>query len=267
VITILGASGFIGSNLLAAARTSGIACFAPGRGELLDDRDLGTVVYCIGLTASFRERPLDAIEAHVGLLADLLARGRFDRLLYLSSTRVYRRTDGLCSETSPLVFAPHDPDDLYGLSKAAGEAAVLSIPSGVVLRLSNVYGLGMPEDGFLGSILRDVETRASVILQQAPSSAKDYVGLGDVVDLTLRIASSGRERIYNVASGRNVTHAELAAALAGASGATVRFADSAPAEMFPPVDISRAVREFGFRPSALLADLPALLAARAGTRA
>jgi len=63
----------------------------PTRDESLDGRDLGHIIYCIGITADFRRRPHDTITAHVTKLQEVLTRTSFESLVYLSSTRVYSR--------------------------------------------------------------------------------------------------------------------------------------------------------------------------------
>ncbi|MBV9064181.1 MAG: NAD-dependent dehydratase, partial [Methylobacteriaceae bacterium] len=88
-VTILGASGFIGSNLRRAVQAAGLPCYAPGRAEALRTGPLGTVFYCIGVTADFRTRPFDTVAAHVCRLSRVLQGCEFDALIYLSSTRVY----------------------------------------------------------------------------------------------------------------------------------------------------------------------------------
>ena len=88
--TVIGAGGFIGGRLAAALRARGDSVYAPARGdEGLFDQDLGSVFYCAGLTGDFHVRPFETVEAHVGLLVQVLAKARFERLIYLSSTRVY----------------------------------------------------------------------------------------------------------------------------------------------------------------------------------
>ena len=88
--TIIGAGGFIGGRLTQALRARGEAVYAPSREDRdLFERDLGRVFYCAGLTGDFAVRPFDTVEAHVTLLAQVLAKARFERLIYLSSTRLY----------------------------------------------------------------------------------------------------------------------------------------------------------------------------------
>ena len=232
MITVFGAGGFIGSHLVRHLRDSGIEHRAPARDEL-PSAPLGHVIYCIGLTADFRTRPLDTVEAHVCRLLDVVRTCTFDSLLYLSSTRLLSGRQ-----------------DLYNLSKATGEALVLSIDGGRVARLSNVYGPGQSPT-FLTEIVEEAETRGSITLRTTLDSAKDYVSVDDAVRLLVQIALHGRERVYNVASGVNVTNEELTAAIARRTGCKVTVAPDAERIVFPPVDVAAIRAEFGFTPSSI----------------
>jgi nucleoside-diphosphate-sugar epimerase len=259
MITVLGASGFIGSHMVKRLRESGMDHWTPARAEPLNNRRLGTVFYCIGLTADFRTRPFDTVEAHINKLLDVLRDTAFDQLVYLSSTRVYRRSLGPCSETSLLHVQPSDPEDLYDLSKAMGESLALSASNTKVVRLSNVYGPGLSSDNFLPAVITAAIRDKLIVLQQAPQSQKDYVSVHDVVELLLRIARSGRERIYNVASGHSVTHGEIVDVLRRLTGCTVEVASGAPVVIHPSISIRRSTDEFAYVPAHLLEQLPQLV--------
>lgn len=259
--TVLGASGFIGSHLVRYLHESGESCFAPARGDpSVFARPLGHVIFCIGLTADFRTRPFDTVEAHACVLQEVLRRARFDSLLYLSSTRVYR---GLASgkEDAPITVNPQDADDLYNLSKLTGEALCLASgrPGARVVRLSNVYGPGMPGENFLAAITRDAVARGAVRLRTARTAAKDYVCVEDAVPVLARIAVAGRQRLYNVAGGENIENGVLVDRLQALTGCLVSMEADAPAPVFPPISIERARREFGFAPTGLLANLDRLV--------
>jgi nucleoside-diphosphate-sugar epimerase len=123
--TILGARGFIGSHLVSFLEHKGVECFAPAGEEHLYGRDLGHIIYCIGLTADFRTRTFDTVEAHVCALLDILKNCRYDSFLYLSSTRVYKNAQSTNEETM-LAVDPCNPDDIYDISKIMGESLCLT---------------------------------------------------------------------------------------------------------------------------------------------
>ncbi len=185
----------------------------------------------------------------------------FDSFLLLSSTRVYARAD-TGREDTPLEVQPAAADDLYNITKLAGEALCLSDPraSVRVARLSNVYGSGMHEESFLGQVLREGTRRGAVTLGQSFRSAKDYVSLDDVVAALPAIAARGEARLYNVASGVNTSHDAIAGVLAARLGWRVDVREDAAAIRFPRIDVNRLSVEFAAPAQNFLQDLPLLAA-------
>lgn len=259
--TVFGANGFIGSRLVAHLSHSGVECAAIGRSdEGWNGSDLGHVFYCIGLTADFRSRPLDAIDAHVGYLERILRQGRFASLLYLSSTRVYLGADST-REDATLRANPNNPDDLYNLSKLLGEAACLAQrnPAVRVARLSNVYGRGMGATNFLGSIIRDALTDRRIVLNSALESEKDYVSVDFVTRALTKIAFEGRERLYNVASGHNTPHREIAEKVAKLTKCVVETSEQAQSVKFLAINVARLCEIVSSRFSNVSDDLEAIV--------
>ncbi|MGE0417906.1 MAG: NAD-dependent epimerase/dehydratase family protein [Acetobacteraceae bacterium] len=260
--TILGAGGRIGGALVAALKQD-CQVWAVERAELpsfLSSRACaGHIINCIGLTGDFRSRPHDTAEAHVTLVSKLLARGHFESFLLLSSTRVYANAQST-AETSALVCCPADASDLYNLTKLAGEALCLAHrnPAVRVARLSNVVGPVPDSDTFLGQVIAEGRAHGLVRFRQSAASAKDYVPLSRVVSILPRIALGGQHRLYNVASGRNVSHEEIAARLRQGLGWTTVFSADAPTIRFPPIAITRLNDEFGVALSDPLRDLSSI---------
>ena len=236
--TVFGAKGFVGRHLAAYLKGLGYQVREVARGDASwRGEDLGACFYTIGLTADFRSRPFETIDAHVGVLTDVLRNARFESFVYCSSTRVYMGAQSTC-ETAALSVAPANPDHLYNLSKLMGEAACLgSGLAGVrVARLSNVVGLDTGSANFLTSILKDAVTTGQVTLKTSALSAKDYVALDDVVAALEAIAMRGSAPITNVAYGQNTTHAELAHAISNETGAVFEVAAGAPTVTFPEIE-------------------------------
>lgn len=262
--TVFGGGGFVGAHVVEHLKRQGHSVVLPPRDlSGLIDGDLGHVIYAIGLTGDFRKRPFETVEAHVCLLAKLLQTCRFDSWLYLSSTRVYAALDleMIANEDSPVVVRP-GMDSLYNLSKLMGESLCLACPNSSirVARLSNVYGAGMSTDTFLGSVINDLRQYGHVTVNESPESGKDYVAVDEVAALLETISLRGVERLYNIASGRLVTHSELFGQISKLTGFTANFLDGSLTRTFPAVDVSRAHAEFDFRPKNLLDTLGLLLA-------
>lgn len=261
--TILGAEGFIGRALQARLQAEGHTILAPDRDQLEQDpglggRDLGHVLYCIGVTADFRSRVLDALEAHVCLLRRVLQAGVFVSLTYLSSVRVYSYAAS-SREDASLWLRPDSLDSLYNQSKLLGESACLhGSDRARVVRLSHVYGVDPGSENFLSSVLQEAALKGKVTIRTSYDSAKDYISLQDVARLLPLIAARGELGIYNLATGENLSNQELAALLRR-EGIEVDFARDAPRWSFPEIDVSKLGRDFYLPRQRLKHDLPWLL--------
>ena len=258
--TVLGGRGFVGSALAAELRRRNIGCVVPERDWQPDGEALGHVIYCIGLTSDFRWRPIDTIEAHVSLLNRILASCDCDSLLYLSSTRVYAKA-AATGEEAPLVVSPADPSDLYNLSKLTGEAICLNQPSPRirVARLSNVVGFDTDSANFVTALIQAALTEGRILLNSAAGSEKDYILAKDVARMLIRMALDGQHRLYNLASGCNVSNGAIASAVAAATGCSWSVAEGAPMWSFPPIETGRLKDEFGFAPATVLDEVPSLV--------
>ena len=259
--TILGSSGFIGSHLANHFDQVGIPYYAPLRNDpnIFED-NLGHLIYCIGLTADFREQPFNTVKAHVCYLLNILENTSFDSFLYLSSTRIYLGSK-TTNEDRSLRVNPTNKDDLYNISKIMGEALCLSSsrPNVRVIRLSNVYGSDHKSTNFLTSIIQEALINKKVVLRSSLESAKDYVSIDDVVALVLQIAIKGQYSIYNIASGTNVSNQTLLSNLQELTGCTVEVLPNTKAIIFPKIAISRICNEFDFYPTSLLDSLENLI--------
>lgn len=265
--TIIGANGFIGRHLHQRLCDLGWQCYLPMRqAPELASHELGHVFYCAGLTADFRQRPFATVEAHVQYLAFILEHGHFHSLTYLSSTRVYAGAQNT-HESASLQVRPENPSDLYNLSKLMGESLCLNAGVGSasqtkpminVVRLSNVFGAGMPASNFLAEILAEAKANKSVVFRTSGESEKDYIAVSDVVNYLPQIALAGRGGIINLASGKNRSHRELASCLE-AAGITCSFEKNAPTVSFPIIDIQKLRAQFGDVRHDVLDALPHIL--------
>ena len=272
--TILGASGFIGSHLRRHLEATGQEVHAPrlGRnGGGIDigenNGDLGHVIYCIGLTADYLADPIATVEAHVSILAEVLRHGRFQSLVYLSSTRLYDSGGPVGHEADDLQLNPRNRRHLYDLSKAAGESLCLSLanPAVRVARLSCVYAEDLGAENFLHDLVRRSAREPFMRIETALDYARDYVHIDDAIAALIAIGETGLRPIYNVASGENVTNRELFAMIERMSGCRIQATEASANNLTPTPRISVAALrdDLGIAPARLAPRLPRMIEAQA----
>lgn len=250
--TIIGSDGLIGSRLKKYLTDYGERVIAIGRHELPNaSANHGHIYYCAGVTADFRSRPFETIQAHICAVQSLLAELNFDSFLYLSSTRVYQGAKGTFEE-GDLVVNPNRPDNFYNLSKLMGEATCLNFkrPGIKVVRLSNVitpYAVKEPRN-FFDVLLEEIFVKRRIELHSNLRSEKDYFEIDDVVRLMVDISSYGRERLYNVARGINTSHQDLIKYIRQNVDFDfeVNVLPDSPTIKFPRINVQKIEKEYGF---------------------
>ena len=99
-----------------------------------------------------------------------------------------------------------------------------------------------------------------------PDRERDYIHMDDVCRMLAAIATSGRRRIYNVASGRNVANREMFAMVERETGCRIRARQAPAGVTSPRIQISAAIEDFDFSPAQLSETLPGIIRAHAGPR-
>lgn len=252
VHTIIGASGLIGSRLHKYLMGLGEAVNGISRTDKIDYLSKhGHVYYCAGVTADFRTRPFETVQSHVCFLQDFLAKSKFDSFLYLSSTRVYQGVANAV-ESSDLMVNSDRRDDHYNISKLMGESICLNldIPTARVIRLSNVIApyIVPSSRNFFDVLVDEICSKRRIDLHSDLHSSKDYIDVDDVVRLMVKINTHGRERLYNLARGTNVSHKDLIECVKQNVDFDfkVNVLPNSPAVRFPEIDTQKIVKEFGF---------------------
>lgn len=272
--TVIGASGYIGSHLVTRLRSRGLRLCCPTKGEegRLAGVDLGDVYYCAGLTVDYAQDPVATAEAHLGLISRLLQPGRFKRVVYLSSTRLYDSLAGQrVEETTALRLEPLQPRHLYDLTKAAGESLCLALAGERtrILRLPCIWSQGAGAPGFLPDLLRRIAggpTQANdppIVTKAKPNQARHYLHLEDLLDAMEASVGKGIEPIVHLASDEKATsNAELFTFLKQRFGVNVTFGkedETQPVLLPPLLDLGRYRELLGQQPRPFLTRLDSLL--------
>lgn len=246
--TILGASGFIGTQLTKHLRSLGHEVFTPSKGD--DDvfeKELGRVIYAIGLTADFRTKPYETTEAHVCFLAKILQKANFVSITYLSSARVYQGADSGAENAKLSVNA--DADGLYNLTKLTGEALCLQSGRGLIVRLTNIVGVSA-SDSFMAQVIKQVKI-GNLRLRSSIESSKDYLLIDDAVNALTAVAIHGTPGIYNIGSGINISILEIIDALSVQVKFETFISDGATVFSFPIIETTRIAELLCWQPKSV----------------
>lgn len=261
--TVFGGRGFIGSEIVSMLEAAGQDVWVPPRDdENVFETDLGIVIYSAGL-GDCKNAPLGVFDANCRLLADLLTRGKFERLLYVSSTRVYMNQDS-SAEGDDLTVCSDDQRRLFNLTKLVSEELCLKSGRNItIVRPSNVYGVALHSPLFLPAITRNAINNGKVDMYIDQGYAKDYVSVTDVASACIALATHPQSvgEIINIAAGYNITAKKIADVLHKLTACEIVWHKiSFPNENFPQTTINKIISLIpDYQPRNMLKDLELMI--------
>jgi nucleoside-diphosphate-sugar epimerase len=200
------------------------------------------------------------VEAHVEFVLDFLKEHAFDSFTYLSSTRIYGSTNSVAKEEDPIQVKPLKFDDIYNISKVMGESVCFASNRRVyVVRLSNVYGYDPKSENFIFTLIRDAINNKKIVLNVTLDSCKDHISVKDVANMLYKITTQGNKRLYNLASGFNISVGQITDRLRELTGCEVVVSEDAQKICMPTINIDHLRSEFEFTPANLIDDLESLV--------
>jgi nucleoside-diphosphate-sugar epimerase len=190
-------------------------------------------------------------------------RHKVSRIVYSSSAAIFGEL-----VTMPIAEDhPQNPDSPYGVSKLAAEKHMLCFArlyglTVVCLRYFNVYGVNQRYDAY-GNVIpifaqRLFENKPLTVYGDGEQT-RDFVNVSDVARANYLAATRAPQTgVYNVGCGMDITINRLVALVQECSGITapaVNYAPPRPSEVrHCRADISRAMRELGYRPSVAMEE-------------
>ncbi|MDH3701106.1 MAG: NAD(P)-dependent oxidoreductase [Alphaproteobacteria bacterium] len=231
--------------------------------DIFNRHPIDAVVHLGGVSGQmlFREDPASIAEINIVATARLIEtawRAKVGRFVFASSLRAYGDMAGdfwNALESVPET-APFQPVDVYGASKAAGDALLRGYRmehglDGVALRIGAVYGPERRTESLVTRLLRAAIDGRPIALDRNTGRIAPYVYRDDVVT-ALRHALDAAETpvyAYNVAGPEALSDAELADAVR-------RVIPTAQITIPPPngplsggqLDGALAARDLGYRP-------------------
>lgn len=285
-IAITGATGFIGSALVAAAAASGARVIALSRQPhafrepsghnvtyrvletpqqlrtVLSDVETVRLVHAAspGIRLEDRSWPalVDGCVKFTLDLVDACGGAKVERFVNVSSWSAYADPppeDPVLREESPLTQT-----NLYGAAKAAAElmGSALARQNGLAFctaRLFNVYGPGEANTRLLPQLITRLKRLERAALTPGLQK-RDFIFVDDAVNALLRLAMADQvpHSVYNISTGQSVSVREMverASVVMGAPLELLDFGALPPRPDEPPCvigDPARFESDFGWRP-------------------
>ncbi|MGH6945032.1 MAG: NAD-dependent epimerase/dehydratase family protein [Geminicoccaceae bacterium] len=182
------------------------------------------------------------------------------RFVHFSSGNAYAPGPDLAREHHPLYPSARAP--YYLTSKVASEVFVEHWREtkglcACVLRLGSVYGPGMAAGGLVPGFVRTLRAGRPIVVRDGGRYGVDLVLIDDVVAAALSALETEASGPFNVGSGARTATRELAGLLVEIIGADeelviVEPPGDGPVDAgFAGLDIGRAIRQLGYRPTPL----------------
>lgn len=184
-------------------------------------------------------------------LLEQLLKKNYKKVLYISSAAVYG--DGKLEPYKP--DAPVRSVDVYSSLKLACESLVLK-NSGIVARLSNLYGPGMSNDNVLSTILRQIPCDDQLTIW-SDKPVRDFLWVEDAAEVLIKMALSSKKGLYNVGSGLAVSIGDLVKIileLSGSQGCKIETTKNDVGNSYNVLDISKTRKDFHWSPKMPLHD-------------
>ena len=212
-IVITGASGFLGRAVRARLATLGLPCVAVSRRNgadlhrVVDYKDTPDGDVLIHLAEEPNRAMVNAqgeayLDHATAVMRTLVKRA--GTVIYASSGVVY----GDEGDTPFSPYAAVVPTDLYGRSKAQNEAIVLAA-GGTVIRLSNLFGLGMSPSNVISDIDRQLPNTGTLKIRD-DTPVRDFLSVSAAADAIVLLSQMVCPGILNLGSGVGLSIRTLA---------------------------------------------------------
>ncbi len=269
-VVVTGASGFLGRAVARKLRAAGNKVHAVSRSassdttqvrDYADSPPADGLIHLAGIAnrQQAEEAGVAYENAAAATLASLLGKG-YSHVVYASSAALYGdQNESPCGATTPVVAA-----DRYSRIKLDAEREVLRA-QGRVVRLSNVYGPGMPEGTVLHTILGQIPGSGALYVQDE-GPIRDFIWLDDAASAFELLLVHRPAGVFNVGSGKGISVRDLARValeIAGQAQRPVHATASRNRRSHLVVDIEPTCAALRWRPTVSIREgLTRLLDAR-----
>ena len=255
--TIFG-QGFVGTNISIFLKKKKCKLFIPKKGKYKFKKNLHNVIYCIG-NQNWLKDPEVTYNANLAMVPKIIFNNKFDSFTFLSTTRLYfANPKTKTSENDPININSNNKSFLYNSLKIAAENLCLTLNNKniKVIRMSNLFGDNFTNQAYiLPTWIRDSIINKKIDLYINKNSTKDFIYVDDAFDVLLKIIKTGKHRLYNVASGKNIKLSKILKEIKKITNCKINYTNSSNIIKEPKINIKRIVNEFNFKPKNNLIDL------------
>lgn len=286
-ILVTGTNGMLGrplaAQLAAEGRTvvgydlalppGGDPGFSVEIGDLRDGKTLSGVfsrhhfdgiVHCGGISGPMvaPNQPLDVCATNITATAHLLELARqrdVSRFVHCSSIAAYGAATGSGLIAEDGAFRPAD---VYGATKAAGDALVHAYREehgldGVALRIGRVYGPGRTTSSFVATLIGDALAGRPTKASGDGNDRYQYVYRDDVVAALACALDAPRPPLaaYNIGNVETTSDQEIAAIVRDLiPKADIAFDNSSVGQARQPMNVTAAQTDLGYAPNVGMRD-------------
>jgi UDP-glucose 4-epimerase len=260
-VVITGAAGFLGRFVTACLVRIGLTVIPvsrrpfPGTYQVQDYSQSPSGDVLIHLAEEADRSKVNRLgQSYLSAAANLtkaLSAGRYLRTIYASSGAVY----GDQVECPCKVGMPVYATDIYSNSKLMNERIILD-SGGVVIRLSNLIGIGMASSNVMSDIIHQIPGNGPLCVRD-DKPVRDFLPVSDAAAAFGLMAESNFRGIANVGSGIGTSVKALAElSLASAGQETREIIATAPSSRrsINVLDISETTEILGWSPATTLKD-------------
>lgn len=221
-VVILGANGVIGRALVELLQTEGVPFLALGHADLdLCASEAGSylatmlraedvLVMLAGLSPN-HSRDENILARNIIMANNVLAAVKLTpikKIIYASSDYVYPRSIAVVDESSPI-----DPIDIYGQTHVLREKMLYEAlgASLTILRMTQVCAAHDTHAAYgPNRFINQALANGTITLFGDGEDTRDHIMVEDVAQIIWRAAYQGGTGIFNVATGRSLSFAEVA---------------------------------------------------------
>lgn len=256
--TIFGHTGFIGSFLKKKLNKENL--ILPEKGKFFFKKNLGNILYCIG-SDDWANDTYNSYYANLGFIPEIIKNNKYLSFTFLSTSRIYRKSKKT-SENINLLINPNNLDDYYNAKKICAESFLLSQKNKriKILRLSNIYGLSPKSTLLVPTLIKNALEKKIIKIFINKKCSKDFLNIEDIFLILTKIIHQGKENVYNIASGKNISLEKIAKKISLLTNCRIKYLNQKETINEPTINIKKIRKEFNFKPySNIIDDLPELV--------